>query len=175
MSRLLLVIAMVVSLWPIGLIAASAATDSSTTDEPASQSTDASSGPATSTSGDTDDTPTDNGTGSADASPPEPDDTAYKSLRRRTDRLLKQLDASDALHGVADPQLGRRARQLAADYAEWDAANGPLDSDLHRLAVAERRIAQRLGVFAAAPTQDRLDRVNAAIKQFNRTLRAVQE
>ena len=174
MSRLLLVIAMVVSLWPIGLIAASAATNSSTTEESASRSTDASSGSATTSSPDADDTTTDESAGGAKASPPEPDYTAYKSLRRRTDKLLKQLDASGSLHGVADPQLARRARQLAADDRDWDTANRALDSEMHRLAVAERRIAQRVAVFAAAPTQDRLDRFNAAIMQFNRTLRAVQ-
>jgi hypothetical protein len=171
MSRLLLVIAMLVSLWPIGLIAASAASDSSTSEESASQSAGASSGAANSTSGDTS---TDDGSAGPQVSPPEPDYTAYKSLRRRTDKLLKRLDASRSLEGVANPRVAGQARQLAADYADWDAANGELDSDLHRLAVAQRRIAQRVAVFAADPTQQRLDRFNAAIDQFNRTLRAVQ-
>jgi hypothetical protein len=172
--RMLLVIAMVVSLWPIGLIAATAATDSSTTDEPATQSTDTSSDAGTTTPGSADNSSTDKDATDTESSPPEPDYTAYKSLRRRTDKRLKQLDASASLHGVADPQLARRAHQLAADYDDWDDANGELDSDLHRLAVAQRRIAQRIAVFASAPTQQRLDRFNTAIEQFNRTLRDVR-
>jgi hypothetical protein len=171
-KRVLLVIAMVVSLWPVGVIVAVAASDSSTTDEPTAQSMETSTDSDT-TSGDSDQDAADDTT-STETPPPDPDITAYKALRWRTDKLLKQLDVSASLHGVADAQLARRARNLAADYGAWDDANGDLDADLHRLAVAERRIAQRVAVFSAAPTQQRLDRFNAAIAQFNRTLRDVQ-
>jgi hypothetical protein len=173
MTRLLLVFAMLVSLWPIGLIAATAATDSSTTDESTSQTTTDSTSKADS-SPPADTTTTDEDPQGSQASPPDPDYAAYKALHQRTNKLLKQLDASNSLHGVADAQLARRARTLAADYRDWDASNGELDSKLHRLAIAERRIAQRVAVFAAAPTQARLDHFNAAITQYNSTVRAVQ-
>jgi hypothetical protein len=167
--RVLLVIAMVVSLWPIGLVVATAASDSSTDEQTTTQSTDTTVSDAATTAldGADDDTGT-------ETPAPEPDVTAYKALRRRADKLLKQLEASSSLHGAADTQLARRARNLAADYGAWDDANGQLDSDLHRLAVAERRVAQRVAAFSAAPTQQRLDRFNAAIEQFNRTLHAIQ-
>jgi hypothetical protein len=172
-TRVLLVIAMVVSLWPVGVIAATAASDSSTSDEPTTQSTETASDSGTTTTDGANQDSSDEST-STETPPPDPDVAAYKALRRRTNKLLKALDASSSLHGVADTQLARRARQLGADYAAWDDANGQLDSDLHRLAVAERRITQRVATFSAAPTQQRLDRFNAAIEQFNRTLRDVQ-
>jgi hypothetical protein len=172
-KRVLLVIAMVVSLWPVGVIAAVAASDSATTDEPTTQTTETGSASDTTTADGADQDSADHTT-STETPPPDPDITAYKALRRRTDKLLKQLDASASLHGVADTQLARRARNLAADYDAWDDANGDLDADLHRMAVTERRIAQRVAVFSAAPTQQRLDRFNAAIEHFNRTLRDVQ-
>jgi hypothetical protein len=169
-SRVFLVIAMVVSLWPVGFIAVSAATDSST--ESASQPTGAPSPAETTPSADANDGSIPDA--GSETSPPEPDLTAYRALRRRADSLLKQLDASSAYRGVVDAQLARRAQHLAAAYGDWDRANGELDPGLHRLAGAERRIAQRLAAFAGAPTQRRLDRFKAAIRQFNRTLRAVQ-
>jgi hypothetical protein len=179
MSRLLLTIAMVASLWPLGAIAAIAASDSPSQVENTQPGTDVTPVDADTTTGADEHAgaqapPAEDEPSDAGAVTVEPDYATFRALRRRTDRLLKQLDRSVSMEGLFDPALEARARLLAADYRDWDASNGVLNFDLHRLAVAEHRIARRVVGFASAPTQRRLDRVNAAIAQFNRTVRAVK-
>jgi hypothetical protein len=166
MSRVWLVIAMAVSLWPAAWLSVSIATDSAS--DPAA---------STQAAADTQPEPGDNAapSGTDDASAPEEADLdAYEALRDRTDALLKDLDRSKVLRGVGNPRLAGRAAGLADDYAAWDEANGALDHDLQRLARAERRIALRASALAAVPSQAAFDRFNAAIRGFNSTLRDVQ-
>jgi len=168
MSRVWLVIAMAVSLWPAAWLSVSIATDSSREQAASSQpAADTQSAPA-----DDGDAPADGGASPADdeSAAPEADLDSYKTLRERTDALLKALDRSDVPRGVDNPRLSGRAAGLASDYAAWDEDNGKLDPDLHRLTQAERRVALRVSAFAAAPSQAGLDAFNAAIRQFNATL-----
>jgi hypothetical protein len=169
MSRFWLVLAMVVSLWPIAFVAVSVATDDSTT----GQSIAPAQGAVAEAPRGNESTTKGNG-GTAQSPSSEPDVRAYRALQRRSEKLLKQLDKSSAIRGVDQPSIAGRARALARDYAAWDAANGSPDPDLHRLDVAERRIALRVAAFAAAPSQARLDRFNDEITHYNRTLHDVQ-
>lgn len=132
MSRVWLVLAMAVSLWPAAWLSVSIATDSASDSAVSTQAAD-----------DTQPTPGDDASGGADdaGAPQEADLDSYMALRDRTDALIDDLDRSHVLRGVSNRRLSDRAASLADDYAAGDERNGEFDYDLHRLARAERNCA----------------------------------
>jgi hypothetical protein len=168
MRRALLVLAMTVSLWPLAAIALSFASDTNTTanasqaDDSPDLSADIANEYATSGSR----------SAPARATPPAPQPQVgrLKSLDHRLDRLLGDFKHSSSLSGTVDRVLSLRADDLARALADWRRDNAGRDSTASRFAAAEQRLSKRLAVFARAPTQERLNRFNAAIDSYNRLI-----
>jgi hypothetical protein len=99
MRRPLLVLAMLVSLWPLAVVVVGVAGSSNSTKERREGG----------------ESPT------AVA--------RLNVLAQRQKSLQQQLDKSPALHGTADPDLASAAEELATDFAAWSAANESQESD----------------------------------------------
>lgn len=164
MSRVWLVLAMAVSLWPAAWLSVSIATDSASDSAVSTQAAD-----------DTQPTPGDDASGGADdaGAPQEADLDSYMALRDRTDALIDDLDRSHVLRGVSKRRLSDRAASLADDYAAG--TSGTASSTTTFIGSREpSAIALRASPLAAAPSQAAFDRFNAAVRRFNSTLRDVQ-
>lgn len=164
MSRVVLVLAMVLSLWPAGAIALVATSDS--TDSAAGS--DPSVGASASTQASSDDA-------SESTSVPPVNYDRLKRLGSELNEVLSDFKASSSLSGTADQPLASRARDTAQSLDNWEGeaiGSGPaVDRKAIMVARRERAIAAAVASFADAPSQARLDRFNAAIKAYNRLIR----
>jgi hypothetical protein len=140
--RALLVLAMLFSLWPVGVIAVAATNGSSNKTEQSSSS-------------------------GSSPSAPQADDAGLKALQGQEDQLLQRLHNSRSLHGTADAALAEAAGQLARSYESWESENGGLDTKADKVEGLEATIAQRVATFARHPSQARLDAFNRAVADYN--------
>lgn len=154
MRRLLLVLAMLVSLWPVAVIANAAISG-------ASSSSNGSSGNGSSTPN------------TAAPSAAQPDYAGLKSLQRREGQLLQRLHNSPSLNGVADNGLAQAADQLATDFQAWESTNAGLDVQADKVESLEATVARRVATFAAHPSQAGLNEFNQAVSAYNANVRAI--
>jgi hypothetical protein len=147
--RFLLVLAMLISLWPVAVIANAAITGSSDSSN------------STSDSGTSSSPSVNNATAS------QPDYAGLKRLQDREGQLLQQLHNSQSLHGVADPGLAEAARHLVADYQAWHSSNSGLDARADKIEALEATVAQRVVTFASHPSQAALNAFNQGVAAYN--------
>jgi hypothetical protein len=143
--RVLLVLAMVVSLWPAAVIAVSVANGSSKkeTTQPSS--------------------------GNGAATPP--GYARLKELQGQEEQLLQRFHNSASTHGTADPGLAESAHDLASSYEAWETENGGQNTEADKAESLEARIAQRVAAFAAQPSQPAMDAFNQAVNEYNSHVR----
>lgn len=166
MTRAVLVLALAVSLWPVGAIAAIFATGGQTS---TNTSTDSSYVDAT-TDTYTDTAPEES---APPAEPPAANYAAWDRLTARRKKLMRQVKNNEALFtGQAQAQLVTRSQRLVRAYRRWRQANGDaLDASERRVALREQQLVARIEDFTQAPSQARIDAVNAAITAYNRSLK----
>jgi predicted component of type VI protein secretion system len=148
MRRLFLPLAMVVSLWPIGVIAVGVV-NAATTQKPASVNSP--------------------GTTVVPARPT--DYTTLNRLGQREESLLSRLRNSSALRGVADEGLSRAARTLENDELSWITNDSGRDSRALNVAQQEANVANRAAALAARPSQARFDAFNTAVSAYNNAIK----
>jgi hypothetical protein len=152
MRRLLLVLAMLLSLWPVAVIANAAIQGSS-------RSSNGSTAKGS--------TPT---TGAPSAR--QPDYAGLRSLQHRRDQLLQRLRTSRSLDGVADLGLAQVASQLATDFQSWESANSGLDARADKFDRLDVTVALRVAAFAAHPSRPALNELNQAVSAYNANVTA---
>lgn len=162
MRRVVLIAAMVLSLWPLGAIAAVALTgngsDSTTQSERDSGSSSLSghSAPGTDTAR-TSVTPA-----------PEPNCAALSKLVAREHQLLTVLEQTHVSAGVAVPSLRQKATRLALEIGAWESRNDSLaDHGLRVFVHARERLAVNMAAFADTPSQYSIGRLNKSITATN--------
>lgn len=144
MRRALLILAMLLSLWPIAFLAVSLASDNSTISQQSDSSAPAdASGAATSQL-----------------------EARAKALDKRVRSLLNDFHASPSLKGVRDPTLSRQAGRLAQALSNWQASND--NEQLRQLTFGQQRVVNAVAAFAHAPTQAKLDRFTASVDDYNK-------
>jgi hypothetical protein len=143
--RILLVLAMALSLWPAAVIAASVANGSSNkeTSQPSS--------------------------GNGGATTP-PGYARLKELQGQEEKLLQRFHNS-ATHGAPDPGLAESAHELVSSYETWESENGGQNAEADKAEGLEVRIAQRVASFAAHPSQSAMDAFNNAVTEYNSNVR----
>lgn len=154
MRRVLLVLAMLLSLWPLAVIAAAATSGSSSKTEQSGPSSTEQTSPS-----------------SSNPSTPQPDYARLKELQDQEDQLLKRFHNSEALHGTADSGLAQAANELTAEYQSWQSSNSGLNAEADKVEGLEAAIAQRVAAFGAHPSQSRLDAFNRAVSEYNKNAR----
>jgi hypothetical protein len=170
-SRVLLFVALALSLWPAALVAYAVTSDTSDTssNDPAvadpRETLDESEAAAS--------TPEERLEEEVQQTLDEAEVDKYLALNRRMDRMLKRMDTSTAMRGIPDAKLERSAARLAEDIKQF--RRGRIPSDVRPLALANQQLAGAVREFAEAPGQERLDEVNAAIGRFNARLDESQE
>jgi hypothetical protein len=148
MRRVLLVLAMLISLWPVAVLTNAAIAGSSGSSKRTS----------------------DNGTSSPRTSSPtagQPDYAGLKRLQDRESQLLQRLHNSQALHGVPDSGIAQAAGQLVVDYQAWRSSNSGLDARADKIDDLEATVAQRVDTFASHPSQAALNAFNQAVAAYN--------
>jgi len=166
MSRLFLVAAMLVSLWPAGVLAATFAADSSTTDTGGTSVEQPADTPSEPDAGASQSTPSDEPT------PPQADIGEFNQLAIRVDRLVKRMNNDAQLrHAIPSPRLAVSASALARDLRRWRRENVGLDGEAERIALRRQQVSQRIAALAAAPSQSRLNAVNTAIEAYNQSIK----
>lgn len=168
MTRVLLISALVVSLWPAGAIAAIFINGAGKRD-----TADTTSSSDTQTPPDV--APSGTGTDSIDAAPPT-SEADYDSLNRIDKRLSIVLDEarnSSGTHGVPDPALARKAKTVAHREARWLRENqSQAEPAAAEVARTGERLAGAVSHFARDPSPARLDSVNSGIRKYNAAIRA---
>lgn len=154
MRRVLLVLSMLISLWPVAVIANAAITGSSSSSK--STSDNGTSNPPSAT------TPT----------PGQPDYAGLKRLQGREYQLLQRLHNSQALHGVPDSGLAQAASQLVTDYQAWRSNNSGLDARADKIEGLEATVAQRVLTFTSHPSQAALNGFNQSVAAYNANVSA---
>jgi hypothetical protein len=148
---------MLLSLWPVGAVAASiASTPSTTVSTPAQSQTDYASAPSTTVS-----TPQS-----------QTDYATLKQLSQREDLLLSRLHASSVRQGVADQGVAQDALRLGSDYSLWINLNSSADPRTKNIAEQQANVANRAAAFAAQPSQALVDLFNSAIAAYNAAISA---
>jgi hypothetical protein len=167
-KRLLLVCAMILSLWPVAFIALSLATaeeapsdtrsaGDSSADEAAVDELEADADAIV------DDEPAED-----DFGPPEPDCATVRRLKRRSDRLDRRFQKVQLTEGVAIPDIAAGARALVRAQRRWLRANAGTDQQELNLMQRQLAVHQAIATLSEAPDQARLDAFNGAVKRYNR-------
>jgi len=144
--RVLLVLAMLFSLWPVAVIAVAATNGSSSKPEQSSPS-------------------------GSSPSAPQADIKGLKALQGKEEQLLQRLHNSEAVHGTADTGLAQAANELTAEYQSWQSSNSGLSAEADKVEGLEINISQSVAAFAAHPSQSGMDAFNHAVSEYNRNAR----
>jgi hypothetical protein len=144
--RVLLVLAMALSLWPAAVIAVAATNGSSKTET--TQPSSGSGGSAT-----------------------PPGYARLKELQGQEEQILQRFHNSASTHGTPDPGLSEAAHELVSNYETWESENGGQNAEADKAEGLEVRIAQRVASFAAHPSQPAMNAFNKAVTEYNSNVR----
>jgi hypothetical protein len=144
--RVLLVLAMLFSLWPAAVIAVAATGGSSSKTEQASPS-------------------------STSPRAPQVNYAGLKTLEGQEQKLLQRFHSSESIHGTPDTGLAQEAEQLASDYQSWQSSNSGQNAEADKVEGLEANIAQRVAAFAAHPSQSGMDAFNHSVSEYNKNAR----